>query len=578
MESVTYFPPWLGRMTNVTGSADRPLCAVVAALASWNGANVTHPSCGLWGAARAQPAEWVREWAERETDLPWERLQEWAMAVRAPEVGLADPGLAGWEFPLRDGRVLKLDAYQREAVRKATPMGSLLSFTMGLGKTVTGLALARAYLALGHASTPRLYVVAPVNAMDAWESSLPSVRAYFSEIELVSQDILHRLEGLPSTGGVIIYDEAHCLGMTTARRTQAAHVLRTKFDCGICLTGTALHAGVEKTLSMADLCVPGMGSFSSRWKMGEYLGTLHSKMVPGRPRPVKEIADPDPADPKFLGWFTRFAQVLRLDSPEVLAAGIDVPAQDKHEVRVREPWPSHEDAVVSLVRAKLAAGEPLPEAAAILHELARQGGEHKLRWLEENWTPDSPLIVFAHYLDSLDLLQGWATSQGIPWVRIDGAAGVKDRREAVRRMWSGEALLFLGQWKAASVSIDLTCCTESIGFDHSFSATDYDQALARPHRRGQAKVCTHVDLVANHLQKAVLARVRERLRFDAKCAEWVAAKGALDCARLGSTVLAQPPRQSPGANTCPRPSSLLLLIPSPAASSSWATAWKARCN
>lgn len=534
MDSVTYFPPALGRQANTTGNADRPLCAMVAALASWNGADVTHPSCGLWGAARGQSKDWVHDWSAS-WDVPDARVQAWADAVRHPEAGLPDPGLAGWEFPTAKG-VWKLDPYQRDAVRRATPMGALLSFTMGLGKTVTGLALARAYLALGHASTPRLYIVAPINAMDAWESAIPSVRAYFPEIELVSQDILHRLDGLASTGGVVIFDEAHCLGLTTARRTKAAHDLRSKFDCGICLTGTALHAGVEKALSMADLCVPGMGLFSSRWKMGEYLGTLHKKTVPGRPRPVTEIADPNPADPKFMAWYSRFAQTLRLDSPEVLAAGIDVPDQDKHEVHIREPWLPHTEAVVALVRERLDAGEELPEAAAILHQLARQGGPEKLAWLEENWTPDTPLIVFANYLESLDLLQEWATTKGLEWVCIDGSAGKKDRREAVRKMHAGEALLFLGQWRAASVSIDLTCVTESIGFDHSFSATDYDQALARTRRRGQTKVCTHVDLVANHLQKAVLSRVREHLRFDAKCAEWAAARSALDSARLRYTV------------------------------------------
>lgn len=114
--------------------------------------------------------------------------------------------------PLPDGRVLF--RHQRTAARwLLARRGALLAHAMGLGKTLTALAAARAMV---RQASCRIAVVAPVGLHAHWRQE---GMAMGLELELISWARLPR--ELPPAGTVLIVDEAHYAQNLRTVRTQS---------------------------------------------------------------------------------------------------------------------------------------------------------------------------------------------------------------------------------------------------------------------------------------------------------------------------------------------------------------------
>ena len=120
--------------------------------------------------------------------------------------------LASLEQPLPDGR--SLFAHQRAAARwLLARRGAVLADAMGLGKTLTALAAARAMV---RAADCRIVVVAPAGLHQHWRQEASALQL---QLELLSWARLP--EELPPAGTVLIADEAHYAQNLQASRTQA---------------------------------------------------------------------------------------------------------------------------------------------------------------------------------------------------------------------------------------------------------------------------------------------------------------------------------------------------------------------
>ncbi len=327
----------------------------------------------------------------------------------------------------------------------------------------------------------------------------------------------------------------------TRKRIRIAHKLRLKFDFGLCLTGTLLHAGIEKTLSIQDLAVPGLALFSSRWKCGEHFHCLVKKRIGART--VTALEKPTGKQRQaFVEYLSRGVISLTKNSPAVKSA-VTIPEQELTTVEIGggcgRPL---EDIAVEYIRAKMAAcpGE-IPTAAEVAHALCREGADAKTQWLLEQL--DAPAVVFAAYLETLDACEKALQDNEITYARIDGSTAPRDRQEAQRAFQAGEVQVLLGQITAAGVSVDLFASNVSVCLDVNWRAADYAQALARTCRRGQAHHCHHFDLVSNRLQRDIVARLRDSADFDASLSEWQQIKSLLPTGASHDT----PPILSQGA-------------------------------
>jgi hypothetical protein len=515
---IAYHPGMeLAKLQAVRG-ADAPLCAFIAAYAAYY-----NDPTSIAGTLRNNPLEtieWIREQVAH-FQIPLGRAASWARAVNLQRAeftdeDLADPMAGLTPFP-----------HQLLACRHATVSGLVAALGCGLGKTLTTAVLARGVVRRRLAAPTRLWIFCPLNAFGAWTRYLPELHRIFAEVRVLSNDSDHKYTGVDrASGGVIVFDESHEMGTRTSIRAKAAHQIRAAFDFAICLTGTLLHAGIEKVASILDLAVPGMSLFGTRWKMGEYFNCLVKKQLSSTNTVTALVKPTGEAVGRFHEYVARACISLTLDSPEVVSS-IQVPPQEKYDVAFNQPWPKLEDEVVRIVEEILAKEGELPHMQRVFHVLGRQGVEAKIDWLLAQIDgPDTGVVVFANYRDSLDYAGERLTAAGISFVRVDGDVGQADRPALEARFQSGDVQVFLGQTKAAGIAIDLFRAQVSVMLDHSWKAIDYAQALARTRRIGQTAECHHFDLFANDIQKKIISRVRAGADFDAECAEYQAAKRA----------------------------------------------------
>lgn len=326
--------------------------------------------------------------------------------------------------------------------------------------------------------------------------------------------------------GVLVHN-CHLQGHFTAARTKNAHTLRLRSKAGLCLTGTLLHAGIIKSLSVQDLAIPGSSGFGNRWAAGEHFHCLVRKVIGGRT--VTEVGHPPLAlRAKYHEYLAKYTVALTPNS-EAVRAVLQLPGQDVVDVPVGEPWVPIEQAAADLVHAAIARGEPIPSASSTAHALCQEGVETKTDWVMQN-LGDDPAVIFAAYTETLDMMGRKLTDAGISFVRVDGSVTGQERIDAQEQFQTGKVQVFLGQIIAAGISMDLFRTPYSICIDHPWRSEAYAQALARTHRRGQAQKCTHWDLFANKLQKRIIERLRAGEAFNAETADWQQIKLATDAA------------------------------------------------
>lgn len=502
---VTYQVTPMTRSSTHPASADRPWCAAVAAYRSARAGNRLGGSVG--GASARQHVSLV----------PLEGSDRHLMGDQPVTAGPVDVQLGPYT----------LDPYQTNAVVRMRNGGVILDYKVGLGKTVTALACARAYLSrwVGVSMlTGLVLVVCPLNAVPVWKDArVWAEQELGAKIEIVSADSLHTLNGLyVPDHAVLIIDEAHYFGSATAERTKQAHALRWRFSCAILLTGSMLTAGPEKILSLLDLCCPGAAGFANKWDLGREFSSVVDKPIPGTKRIAKEVVRPTGADlDRWNTWLERWVVSKTKRSPDVIES-IQVPDQTVHTVQLDRPaWkPIVEDAC-AVARQILADTGTLPSMMEVTHRLARAGLDAKLEWLAEQMAGNSEQVVlFASYHETLDAVQAQLETEGVTFARVDGSVKAKDRARFIADFTAGKHRVFLAQTDAASVSMNLQCANVSVMLDATTKASAKEQAMGRTCRRGSTHQCHHFDLVANSFQAAVFKRLELALDFNASSAEW----------------------------------------------------------
>lgn len=500
--------------TNAVQTAERPLCALVQACVSYltGGPRL--------GTARdhedmASAIAFASEYAQQTWDIPTWKFMEWVYSIAYPPQEYMD-------IPTEVGNKT-LSAYQISACSTIRRSGGVLNIDCGLGKTVTALAAAKMLFdAWGTPVGERMIsVVCPLNAVGTWASAKVGLDPSFGILKATSMDSVHKLSLDLRYTHILIFDEAHGFGEPTTRRTKAAHLLRWRARAALCLTGTLLHGGMMKALSVLDLAIPGMSAFANRWNAGEHFHCLVKKKLGGRT--VTSLERPTgPNFDAFKSWLSHWITAMGVNSP-IVRAEVQLPDHSIFDQRVGEPWESVEDTVVREVNAALEAGLPLPSASAMAHVLAGAGLPAKVAWLMERLMEDDtekPIVVFAAYLDSLNAIEVAFNEAGISYVRVDGAVTGKERISAEKQFQDRQARVFLGQLHASSVAMNLQVASRTITVDHTWSAIDYTQSLARTWRRGQADACSHTDLFANSFQLRIVQRLRAQQDFNASVTEW----------------------------------------------------------
>jgi len=528
-------------------NADRPLCAAVAAYASLLRGN----------RVRGEDDDWdlisLERLIEEYFDVPPGRLHGWCNSINCED---------GWYTKLRQTEIMgiPLDAYQIDGIENLTKAGGLVAFGTGLGKTL--LALADAY---EQKAFNRLYILCPLNAIGTWKEYEPQLKEDFDEVEIISIDSAHNVTAIPSSGGFVIFDEIHKLGGAKAKtrgsekrasrltRSAACHAIRSRFDCGIGLTGTLLHSGIERALGMLDLAIPGASAFSDRYAAGRYFECLHHENIPlppgkdGKPksRDVLKFTKPvEEALENFSLFMSHYTVSLKKDSPSVQAC-INIPEQIVENVIITpEAWCKPDVLVASAamdIYHELKKTDPenakIPHASKVLHYLNKADINKKLAWFaaqRNDGCEDVPAVLGAQYTDTVESIEAFLDGLNVTYGTISGKTPAAERRITEKAFQDGEIQYIVCQVQAASVSLNLQRAWLSILFDCNYNPNDFDQFMGRTNRRGSTETCYHYNLVCNFVQKRVFEVVQSGQAFDSHLAEWQEVKRILDATALSS--------------------------------------------
>lgn len=137
-----------------------------------------------------------------------------------------------------------------------------------------------------------------------------------------------------------------------------------------------------------------------------------------------------------------------------------------------------------------------------------------LDWLAEH--DKEPLVAGAAGKGSVTVLATALEELKIPHRIIRGGVPSKHREKFVDEFNEGKVQVMLVQQVAGSESVDLIRAATSLLVDHDWSASTYEQYLARTNRQGQKRECVHYDLSFTSVQTQSIGRLIRGRDFDSQ--------------------------------------------------------------
>ncbi len=446
--------------------------------------------------------------------------------------------------PLPVGLQAKVRHYQRDGYNWLCflyehRLGGCLADDMGLGKTIQTIILLAAVKEgiLDRAAEDNLpnLIVVPPSLLFNWESEIrrfypaftvyqytgtdrrPEFNGY--DIVLTSYDTLKRdIQILKEHRfHIIVFDEAQAIKNIHAGRTSAVRQLNGRFK--ISLTGTPIENHLGEYYSIMDLVIPGL--------LGEY-------------RNFKGCINGD--DKGLLNMFIKRTRpfVLRRTKEAILK---DLPPKVESDIYLNLT-PSQKalyERTVKEVRAIIdEAYETKTQAQAkiiVLSALTKlrqiclcptllsdnlDDSSPKIDFLIERLNllinEDHSALVFSQFTSFLNIVEERISTEGLPFVRLDGSTPVKKRKEIVKTFQdSKEKCIFLLSLKAGGQGLNLTKASYIFHLDPWWNPAVEMQATDRAHRIGQTQKVNVIRLLMRHSieEKISLLKQRKRSLYDA---------------------------------------------------------------
>ena len=415
---------------------------------------------------------------------------------------------AALEQPLPDGRVLY--AHQRAAARwLLARRGALLADAMGLGKTLTALAAARAMVRLADC---RLVVLAPAGLHRHW-------RAEGASLALAPQlcSWARIPPELPEAGCVLVVDEAHFAQTLTASRTQAFLRLarHPRLRAIWLLSGTPMKNGrpVQLFPLLAAIGHPLAGdqrAFEERYCQGHWReqggrrvwtcqGASHLEELQRLMRPLLLHRPKE----RCLDLPPKLRQQHRVELDGAQARGFQHRLQERVEdyrQRAARGEVRRDAEVLAVLTAlrQIASDHKLPAAAALLRSLL-QGGE--------------AVVVFTAFVASARHLHAHCGGDGQALL-LTGAVPARRRQILVDRFQAGERPLLIATFGSAGLGYTLHRARHVLLIERPWTPGDAEQAEDRCHRIGMEGHLTSHWLqlgVADQLVDDLIASKAERI-------------------------------------------------------------------
>ncbi|MFN9621337.1 MAG: DEAD/DEAH box helicase [Cyanobacteriota bacterium] len=435
--------------------------------------------------------------------------------------------------PLEDGR--RLFAHQRAGARwLLARRGAVLADAMGLGKTLTALAAARAMARLADC---RVVVVAPSGLHHHWRQeacALGLTLALHSWARLPAE--------LPEAGCVLLVDEAHYAQTLTARRTRGLLRLarHPRLRAAWLLTGTPMKNGrpVQLFPLLAAIGHPlaaDQGRFEERYCQGHWRegrgGRHWEAKGASRLEELHRLVRP-------LVLFRRKDQCLDLPPKHRRLLPVALPPEEAEEVRRRL-----EDTITAY-RRRAARGmvrgdaETLAVFTALRQISSRAKVAPAVALLSRLLAEGEPVVVFTAFVATVQALREALAAEGWEPAVLTGAVPAPLRQGLVDAFQGGRRDVLIATYGTGGLGFTLHRARHVVLVERPWTPGEAEQAEDRCHRIGMGAILTShwiqlggadqlVDaLVASKADRIAdvfsPARARARRQLPERIRQWLA--------------------------------------------------------
>lgn len=405
------------------------------------------------------------------------------------------------DYPLEFDLKLPLLGYQKSAIEYARrTKRTLVCQDMGLGKTPIGIAMTHLAVSEGH----KVLVVVPPNLRYQWLSEFKKFAPWLkvgsvtgrkvgklpkSDVLVIGDSIVEAWQNtIAGKYTSMVVDEAHRFKTEGSNRTKALTRIASfvpKEGYCVMLSGTIIpnrpseFISPLRILNRLDPVFGGKKQFLIRY--------CDYKVVNGFPSTGGATNTAELNEILRSTCYTRTRKVdVLADLPPKRRAQLDV---ELSETDMRKYRKAEEDFLAWVFEnygndAFLAATK-----APVITEMNRLRqllGEAKVKpaiaHIESLLESGEQVIAFAYHSQVLNALKEHFSKAGVVMVKGGMTAEAKDN--AVQKFTSGEARLFLGQYEAAGVGLNLQCASHVVMVEIPWSPATGSQAEDRAWRLG----------------------------------------------------------------------------------------------
>ena len=142
------------------------------------------------------------------------------------------------------------------------------------------------------------------------------------------------------------------------------------------------------------------------------------------------------------------------------------------------------------------------------HKLGVEKVRYTIKYVEDVLCTTNKVVIFAHHLDVLDLLNEYLQKSGIECVNFTGRMKPMEKQTSIERFQNDENVrVFLATIRTASVGITLTAANTVIFHELDFTPGLMIQAEDRVHRIGQKQNVLIQHIVFDGGVDSILARI-----------------------------------------------------------------------
>lgn len=433
-------------------------------------------------------------------------------------------------------------------------------FEMGCGKSLTAIAVMGALFQQG--KIKRVLVAAPGSVVPVWQSELDKFADFgftFAALLGTKPQRLRKLSDLDDDGSgllvaginyestfrdgifealltwkpdLVICDESQRIKNPKAQQTKAMVAIGKKASYRLALSGTPVQQDVRDVFSQWQFLDDSIFGENVYAFEGRYCrkGGFGGKQIIGT-----KNEDEMTERMHSIAYRVTKNEALDLPSETYEYRTVELSAQERKfydEMRKNAVVELSEDKQVSattvltkLLRLQQITGGFL---RADDDERVTQIGTSKLDALDdiiEDYvlSEGRKLVIFARFLSEIDAIEELLKRKNIQYRVITGAVKLEDRGEIVDDFQTNpKTMVFLAQTQTAGLGITLHAASVAVFYSLGYNYADYQQALARIHRKGQHHPCTYVHLIADRTVDSKIMEALDKKGDIAKkiCDEW----------------------------------------------------------